>query len=412
MKKYGLLGKSLKHSYSPQIHSMLGDYEYVLFEKKENEIAGFLEKREFDGLNVTIPYKKTVIPYLQSLSDTAKRIGSVNTIVKLPDGTLYGDNTDVYGFRELVVHSGIDVNGQKAIVLGSGGGSAAVCEALRSLGALPEVISRSDKENNYQRLSRHRDAKIAVNATPVGMYPETGISVVDVSFFPELRGVYDLIYNPAMTTFMFSAKKRGIPCFNGLYMLVAQAKKSAELFTGSAIDDSIIEEIEKKLEAQMKNVVLVGMPGSGKSTIAELLAKKTGREAIDSDKVFSDRYGMNPSDYIREHGEEAFRRGESLILNDICKLSGRVISTGGGAVTKRGNYEIIRQNGTVFWIIRDLDKLSVKGRPLSQKNGVNKLYEARKGMYELFSDFRIDNNGDAADTAKQIYGLLFGAGRQ
>ena len=235
---------------------------------------------------------------------------------------------------------------------------------------------------------------------------------LDPDAFPALCGVADAIYNPLRSRLILRSRERGIPAEGGLYMLAAQAVKAAGLFRGCVCPEETTDEIYRRMLRRKENAVLIGMPGSGKSTVAELLAKKTGREAIDSDKVFSDRYGMNPSDYIREHGEEAFRRGESLILNDVCKLSGKIISTGGGAVTKRGNYEIIRQNGTVFWIIRDLDKLSVKGRPLSQKNGVNKLYEARKGMYELFSDFRIDNNGDAADTAKQIYGLLFGAGRQ
>ena len=278
----GLLGRKLGHSYSPQIHACLGDYSYTLFEKEPEEIADFLKNGDFTGLNVTIPYKKTVIPYLDELSPAAKKLGAVNTVVRREDGTLFGHNTDYFGFASLLKRSGLDVAGKKVLVLGSGGASNTLTAVLTGLGAEAVVISRSG-ENNYENLQRHEDAAVIVNATPVGMYPNTGVSPVDLKRFPKLEGGLDVIYNPARTQLLLDAEALHIPCANGLWMLVAQAKESAEYFTGTSIDDAAIAEIHANLAAQMANIVLIGMPGCGKSTIGALLADKLGRKLVSAD---------------------------------------------------------------------------------------------------------------------------------
>ena len=273
MKKCGLLGRKLGHSYSPQIHSMLADYEYLLYEKEPEELEDFLKNGNFDGLNVSIPYKKTVIPHCAELSETAKAIGSVNTLVRREDGSLFGDNTDAFGFEALLKHGNISADGKKCIVLGTGGASVTVCAVLKSLGAKEVITISRTGDNNYGNIAKHSDAEIIVNATPVGMFPNNGESVIDLRAFPACVGVLDVVYNPARTALLLQAEELGIKNACGLYMLVAQAKKSSEDFTGNTIADSEIERIEGALRFQMQNIVIVGMPGSGKSTVAEELGK-------------------------------------------------------------------------------------------------------------------------------------------
>ena len=272
----GLLGRTLSHSYSPAIHAQLAGYSYLLYEKEPEELEGFLRSGEFDGLNVTIPYKKTVIPYCAELSDTARAIGAVNTIVRRPDGTLWGGNTDAYGFSMLVQSSGAEVRGKKALVFGSGGASATAQYVLRQMGAREVVVISRHGEDNYENLDRHTDAEIAVNATPLGMYPNTGVSPSALSRFPALEAALDMVYNPARTEFLLQAEQLGLKRANGLLMLTAQAKKSCEAFLGAPIADERIAAITKSLAAQMQNVVLIGMPGSGKTTIGTRLAAQLG----------------------------------------------------------------------------------------------------------------------------------------
>ncbi|MBR1456756.1 MAG: shikimate kinase, partial [Oscillospiraceae bacterium] len=326
MRRCGLLGEKLGHSYSPAIHAMLDDYAYPLYERSPEELDAFLRGGDWDGLNVTIPYKKTVLPYCDELSETARRIGSVNTLVRRPDGSLYGDNTDAYGFRLLIRRCGIDVGGKKAIVLGSGGASVTVCDVLREQGARSvTVISRGGKDN-YENLDRHADAQIVVNTTPLGMYPNTGRAAVDLRRFPACEGVLDVVYNPARTALILQAEALGIPCASGLYMLVAQAKRSSELFTGRSIDDAVIDCIEHALAASMQNVVLIGMPGSGKSTIAAALGEKLGRPVCEADAEVERRAGRSIPEIFAESGEEVFRRLETEVLAELGKQSGTVIS--------------------------------------------------------------------------------------
>lgn len=403
--KCGLLGRKLGHSYSPQIHNLLGDYSYVLFEKEPEKLENFLKNGDFSALNVTIPYKKEVIPYLSELSPTAKKMGCVNTVLRRSDGTLYGHNTDYFGFTSLVRHAGLSVTGKKVLVLGSGGASNTAVAALKDLGASPVVISRSG-ENNYGNLHLHRDAAAIVNATPVGMYPNTGVSPIDLGRFPHLEGVLDVIYNPARTQLLLDAEKLGIPRENGLWMLVAQAKEAAEVFTGGKISDEVIEKIYRELSHQMKNIVLIGMPGCGKSTIGTLLAEKLGRTLADADEKIISLAGKSIPDIFAQDGEPTFRDWETKALTELGKQSGLVIATGGGCVTQKRNYPLLHQNGYLVWLERDCRVLPTDGRPLSQANDLGKMYAVRKPLYEAFADIRVENTGTPAETVQNILDAL------
>ena len=405
--KCGLLGRKLGHSYSPQIHGYLGEYSYELFEKEPEELEDFLRKGDFTAINVTIPYKKDVMAYLDEISPTAQKMGAVNTVVRRPDGTLFGHNTDYFGFVSMVKRSGLQVAGKKVLVLGSGGASNTAVAALKEMGARVVVISRSG-ENNYKNLHLHADAAVVVNTTPVGMYPGTGVSPVDLSLFPKLEGVLDVVYNPARTQLLLDAEKLGLPCRNGLWMLVAQAKEAAEYFTGEKISDDMIETIYNTLSMQMQNIVLIGMPGCGKSTIAALLAQKLGRKAVDADETIIALAGKSIPEIFAQDGEDLFRDWETAALDSLGKGSASIIATGGGCITRERNYPLLHQNGRIFWLTRPLDLLPTDGRPLSQANKLADLYAARKPLYEAFADHIIDNSGSPEDTVAAILACLEG----
>ena len=397
----GLLGRKLGHSYSPQIHDFLGDYSYELFEKEPEEVGDFLKNGDFTGLNVTIPYKKDVIPFLDELSPAAKQMGAVNTILRRRDGSLIGHNTDYFGFRYLVEESGLKVGGKKVLVLGSGGASNTAVAVLRELGAQVVVISRSG-ENNYNNLHLHREASVIVNTTPVGMYPNTGVSPIDLGLFPQLEGVLDAVYNPARTQILLDAERRGLVAVNGLWMLVAQAKESAEWFTGRAIADSIIPEIHHRLRRQMENIILIGMPGCGKTTMGRLLAQRIGKKFVDADEALEQRVGRKITDIIPKEGEAAFRQMESDTLSELGKQSGLVIATGGGCVTQQRNYPLLHQNGTILWLTREPSKLPTEGRPLSQKGKLEEMLTQRQPLYRQFADEEISNDGAVEQTLEAI----------
>ena len=401
----GLLGRKLGHSYSPQIHAQLASYSYSLFEKEPEELEGFLKNGNFVGLNVTIPYKKDVIPFLDQLSPVARRLGAVNTIVRRGDGSLVGHNTDYFGFRYLVHQSGLDVSGKKVLVLGSGGASNTAVAALQELGARVVIISRSG-ENNYGNLHLHANASVIVNTTPVGMYPNTGVSPIDLGCFPQLEGVLDVVYNPARTQILLDAENRGLVAMNGLWMLVAQAKESAEWFSGETIPDSRIVQIHAALRAQMENIILVGMPGCGKTTIGRLLARETGKQFVDADEALEARVGRKITDIIPTDGEAAFRCLETETLAELGKQSGFVIATGGGCVTQERNYPLLHQNGTILWLTRALDKLPTEGRPLSQTGKLQQMLATRQPMYRRFADAVIENDGTVEETLAQIRAAL------
>ena len=403
--KSGLLGRKLGHSYSPQIHEYLGSYSYDLFEREPEDVGNFVLNGDFTGINVTIPYKKDVIPYLDELSPLAKRMGAVNTIVRREDGSLFGHNTDYFGFRSMVQRSGISVFGKKVLVLGSGGASNTAVKVLEDMGAEVIIISRSG-DNHYGNLHLHKDASVIVNCTPVGMYPHTGTAPLDLKSFPVLEGVLDMVYNPSRTKLLLDAEELGLPFENGLWMLVAQAKEAAEYFGQTKLSDNLIEYVYNKMSAKMQNIVLIGMPGSGKSTIASLLAEKLGRRAVDADQEIIRLAGKTIPELFEEDGEEVFRNLETQVLAELGRQSQLVIATGGGCVTKRRNYPLLHQNSSIFWLQRNLDLLPTDGRPLSQRTRLMDMYRIREPLYREFADYQVSNNGSCEDSVQQILTIL------
>ena len=397
----GLLGRKLGHSYSPAIHAQLGSYAYALYEKEPEELEDFLQNGDFTGLNVTIPYKKAVVPYCGRLSETARLLGSVNTLLRLPDGTLYGHNTDYDGFLSLVRQSGVAVSGKKALVLGSGGASVTVQAVLRALGAQVVVISRSG-EDNYENLHRHADAQLLVNTTPVGMYPHNGERPVDLTALPACEAVYDIVYNPERTALMLQAEALGIPAFGGLHMLVGQAKAAGELWQGKPIPHSETPRIESLLRAGMRNIVLVGMPGCGKSTVAAALGAALGREVCDSDALIEELAGMPVPEIFARQGEDGFRAWETQAIAQLGKRSGIILATGGGCVTREENYPLLHQNGVIVWLQRELSALPTDGRPLSQSGKLEAMYEVRRPLYARFADHTISNHGSVEQTVAAV----------
>ena len=398
--KCGLLGRHLSHSYSPQIHAMLGNYSYGLFEKEPEELESFLRSGDWDGINVTVPYKKDVIPYLDELSPIAQKLGAVNTVIRR-NGKLIGHNTDYFGFLTMVRSSGLEISGKKALVLGSGGASNTAVAVLEELGAKVTVISRTGK-NHYGNLHLHRDAALLVNTTPVGMFPHNGKSPVNLEMLPNLEGVLDVIYNPARTQLLLDAEKRGLLAVNGLLMLVAQAKEASEWFTGQAIDDSIIAKIHQKLRQQMENIVLIGMPGCGKSTVGKALAAQLGKNFTDADLITEEIAGMPIPEIFDRFGEDIFRNYETAALSKLGMLSGLVIATGGGCVTMERNYPLLHQNSMIVWLKRNISSLPTDGRPLSQQQKLSEMYQTRKPLYEAFADYEINNDGNLIETINQV----------
>lgn len=401
----GLLGRKLGHSFSPRIHSFFGDYSYNLFEVEPEQLDAFMRGNSYDAMNVTIPYKKDVIPHCTELSPAAKAIGSVNTIVRRADGSLFGDNTDAAGFMSMLDRLNVRCSGKKALVLGSGGASLTVQYVLREKGAQVVVISRSG-EDNYENIERHADASILVNTTPVGMYPHCGEAAVDLARLPKLEAVLDLIYNPARTKLLLDAQERNIPCIGGLTMLVEQARAASERFTGSSIPTEKSDEVLNILQSETQNIVLIGMPGCGKSSIGRILSKKTGRRLADADAAIVEKIGISIPEYFASHTEAEFRAVETEVLSELGKQSGLIIATGGGCVTQARNLPLLSQNGKLFFLKRDLNLLPKAGRPLSQANSLEQMYEVRLPLYRAFADAEIGNMGApeaCADKILEVY---------
>ncbi len=403
--KFGLLGRVLGHSWSPQIHAMLADYDYQLCEVEPQELEAFLSSTPLSGMNVTIPYKKDVMPYCTHLTDAARHIGSVNTLTRHPDGW-HGDNTDFAGFIYMTQSAGISVAGRKTLVFGSGGASLAVIAALRDMGADPIINISRHGENNYDNLHLHRDAQILVNTTPLGMYPHTGVSPVTVADFPACQGVLDVVYNPQRTELLLQAERLGIPHAGGLAMLVAQARRSAEQFVGHPIPAAQVAHIPATLAHQMENIILIGMPGCGKSTIGQALAEATARPFIDADEVLVQTYGQTIPEIFAAEGESGFRAKETAVLAELGKGSGAIIATGGGCITRPENYPLLHQNGRIVWIHRALDELPADGRPLSQLHSAQALFEQRKDLYAAFADIELDNNRSPEESVRALMEVL------
>ena len=403
MKKYGLLGKKLGHSYSVPIHHALGNGEYKLCERQPQEIEQLLSDPDLGGLNVTIPYKQEVMQYLDSIDPAAREIGAVNTIVRR-DGSLIGYNTDHIGFCRMLEHSGIGVGGKKALVLGSGGASKTAVVCLRRLGASSVTVISREGENNYLNLSRHSDAQLIVNCTPVGMYPDTLVSPVDLTEFPLCEGVADMIYNPLRTALLMQAEKLGIKTAGGLLMLTSQAVAAHDLFFDTKVEAGTDLSLASALRRDSENIVLVGMPGSGKSTVGAALARLSGREAVEIDALIAQKAGKTIPEIFECDGEDAFRRLESDVLREESKEKAKIIITGGGAVTREENYPALHQNGKIYEITRDINKLATCGRPLSKDiDTLRRMYEVRRPMYEAFRDVSVANDNAPEQTAQEIW---------
>lgn len=395
--KYGLIGEHLKHSYSCEIHAQIADYEYELHEIPPSGLGEFLKKREFNAINVTIPYKQDVIPYLDEISDTAKRIGAVNTIVNR-NGRLYGDNTDFAGMLALAKHIGVDMKGRKVLILGTGGASKTGHALAEYMGAQSVYyVSRSGKDGSIsyeQAVTEHSDAQIIINATPVGMFPKQDGRPIDISAFPKLEGVIDAIYNPLRTNLILDAQERGIPAEGGLYMLSAQAVHASAVFRDIPLDESLVDKAFKSVKNDKQSIVLIGMPSSGKTTVGRILAEKCGKQLADTDEYIVRKIGMPISDFFAKHGEAEFRKIEKETVAELSATGGRIIATGGGAVLDPENVRALKQNGVLVFLDRRPENLvATDDRPLaSRRSALEKLYTERYDTYCAAAELHIDAN--------------------
>lgn len=406
---FGLLGRKLGHSFSPQIHRQIGEaagrtYDYVLFEKEPGELEAFIKGGEWEGLNVTVPYKEDVIPFLDELSGEAAAIGAVNTIVR-KDGKLIGYNTDYYGFMHTLDINGVRVEGAKCLVLGAGGASKAVTAVLNDMDAGQVVVMNRKGDVTFADLSEHKDADILINTTPVGMYPDTGKSLVYPGTFTKLKWVVDLIYNPLRTNLLCQAKKSFMDPVSGLQMLVSQAVYSYMLFTDRVIEerDKITEKIAGEMRSEKQNILLIGMPGTGKTTVGTVLADMLGRELFDTDEMIVARDGRPIPEIFTEDGEEYFRDLESAAASELSQKTGVIISGGGGIITREENYYALAENSFIVFLNRDLSLLPTEGRPLSQSQPLERLYHMRLPLYRSWCDIEVDMNGlTPEETAERI----------
>ena len=410
--EYGLIGEKLGHSFSREIHNLLASYTYDLKELPKNELDTFMKSRNFKGVNVTIPYKESVIPYLDEIDEAAKAIGAVNTIVNR-EGRLIGYNTDFYGMRELLLSRSIRIEKRFVAVLGTGGTSKTACAVAKSLGASRIVrVSRnphSDGDISYDELEAIKtDIQIIINTTPVGMYPNENCAPLDIDGFSALEGVVDAIYNPLRTKLISDACARQIRAAGGLYMLAAQAARAAELFTG---DCNMMQKTEKAYCSILKNkqnIVLVGMPGSGKSTLGRMLAKKTGKAFYDSDSEIEKQTGMCIPDYFSKYGEDGFRAIETDVIKRLSLLGGIVIATGGGAVIRSENIDSLAKNGIIVYLDRPISDIKItSNRPLTRSvDDLKKKYYERHEMYEKSADITVMVKGSEKSTLSTLINAL------
>ena len=405
--EYGLIGERLPHSFSKEIHEKIADYNYSLVELKPDELEDFILSKNFKAINVTIPYKQAVIPFLDEISGEAEAIGAVNTIVNR-GGVLYGYNTDFGGMRALIERVGIVLKYKKALILGTGGTSRTAQAVCARLGA-KEIyrVSRTGREGSItyeEAYSEHSDADVIINTTPCGMYPNIFDCPVELDRFTNLSGLIDAVYNPLRTSLVLAAKERGISAEGGLYMLVAQAVLASQLFTGEDLDTvELTNSIFDELYDSKRNIVLTGMPGSGKSTVGRLIAEMTGRQFIDTDSIITERHGAITGIFA-ERGEEYFRDIESGVIRELAPSTGLIISTGGGAVLRSGNVEALRRNGDIFFIDRSPEYLiPTADRPLAdEKAKITKLYKERIDIYMDTADYIIDGDCEPDDVADSI----------
>ena len=415
---YGLIGEKLSHSWSAAIHEKLGSFPYQLHELSASELKGFLKEQPWRGVKVTIPYKKDACALADSASVDAQAVGAANTLVKDANGFIAADNTDVYGFEYLIKSLKVNLSQKKAIVFGAfGGAGQAICYALKKGDAYVVGVSRNPRVSSsfvdcaitYDQLKLHYDANLLVNATPVGMSPHAGVSPLSkekLAAFTSLQCVIDLIYNPLRSQLLLDAESLGILNANGLKMLVAQAARASSLFLGQDVSDSQIESISRELHASKENIVLIGMPGVGKTSTGEALAKLLNRPWIDTDFLIKQKAHCEVATYLQAHGEVAFRRLEHEVIQEISSMSGAVISCGGGVVVTPANYQLLRQNGKLVYLTRPLEELALAGRPLSKSVGIQKLATERLPLYEVWADLTFSCLGSPVADAKGLLDTL------
>lgn len=410
--EYGCIGEHLVHSFSKEIHAQLRDYPYELKEIPIGTLDAFMEKRDFKAINVTIPYKQDVIPFLAEVEPAAAAIGAVNTIVNR-SGLLYGYNTDFGGMVGLLQRTGIDLRGKKVLILGTGGTSNTAMAVAKHLGAASaQKVSRTEKPGvlTYDQVKQaHLDAQILINTTPRGMFSRESGMPIDPGLFPNLCGAIDAVYNPLRTKFVLKARSMGVPAAGGLYMLVRQAALASEIFLGTKYPDSLTEAVYKKIKASKENIVLTGMPGSGKTTVGKLLAEALGRPYWDVDGLIEEKAGMAPGQIILTQGEPAFRNLETEVIRELAPKTGCVIATGGGAVLRKENIDLLRMNGKLFFLDRPVEQLiPTADRPLSTtKEAILRRYEERYGIYTATADAVIANGGTAEEAAQLVKRSFF-----
>ena len=405
--KYGCIGEHLQHSFSKEIHNALTDYEYELCEIPKEELSDFAKRRDFLAINVTIPYKELIMPHMYFTDESAKAIGAVNTVVNR-GGRLYGYNTDFYGMSMLARHAGVDMQGKKVAILGTGGTSKTASAVVKALGAREVLrVSRTAREGSitYGELyEKHTDTEIIINTTPMGMFPNIFGLSLDITSFPILSGVLDAVYNPLRTPLILSAMERGIAAEGGLYMLVSQAVKASEIFIDTVYPERELDRVYKKILSEKENIVLCGMPASGKSTVGKLLAKDLGRDLIDTDTLIEERAGIPIPEIFNQFGEAYFRDLETEIIKDVSQKNGHIIATGGGAVLREDNIRALKKNGKLYFIDRPLSALiPTADRPLSSdRASIEKRYSERYGTYTSTADVRIDASENADNVASLI----------
>ncbi len=405
--QYGCIGEHLTHSFSKEIHALLQDYLYELKEIPMGALDAFMTQRDFKAINVTIPYKQDVIPFLKEVEETAAAIGAVNTVVNR-EGQLYGYNTDFGGMADLIQRTGIDLKGKKVLILGTGGTSkTAMAVAQHRNAASVQRVSRSAKPGvlTYEEvLQQHLDAQVLINTTPRGMFSREGGMPIDPSLFLGLCGVIDAVYNPLRTEFVLKARSMGVPAAGGLYMLVRQAVLASGIFLNTKYPDSVTEEVYRKIKHTKENIVLTGMPGCGKSTVGKLLARELDRAYLDTDQLIEEKTGATPAQLIATKGEAAFRDVETDVIREIASQTGSVIATGGGAILRGENVECLRMNGRIFFLDRPVQQLiPTEDRPLSAtKEAIVKRYNERYATYVATADVVVDNGGTAEAAAQQV----------
>lgn len=407
--KYGLIGEHLTHSFSKVIHEEIGDYVYEIKEIEPRNVDAFMKAKEFYAINVTIPYKETVIPYLDFIDDSAKKIGAVNTILN-KDGKLYGYNTDYYGMKSLAKKIGLEIKGKKVLIIGTGGTSKTATAVVSDLGAREIIyVSNSRVEGAYsydEIYASQTDAEIIFNTSPVGMYPNNDGLPIDITKFPYLEGLLDVVYNPIRTNLVLKARELGIKSEGGLYMLCAQAVYAYEYFMSTKAEKSLCDTIYNKVLSQKDNIALIGMPSSGKTTVGRYLAEKTGKTFIDTDEEIIKKIGMDIPSFFKEYGEAEFRNVEAEVIKEVSKGNSQIISTGGGAILNSENIRCLKQNGKIYFLNRALELLiPTSDRPLSSNaEALKKRYEERYPIYKSSCDVEIDGNG----TVSQVGDIIFG----